>query len=233
MLRKFFVATTATMLGLFSTAQIASVATDTVAAPAPEAEEPKPSLTITGSADAYYKYDFSKTKANTFTSFTGTHNNFSLGMASVKLEHKGNKVGAVLDLGFGPRAKEFAYADDGITQAISTTPGSLYTISFWLNDNSGNSTFSRVSTNGNVTNTGGNGIDLLVYAGVVPTLTSVPEPASLMANLRLSFESQLNKNAVTSPGVGGETLVMNQRAGDHMFLLPADTGEVQFKTINL
>ena len=118
MLRKFFVATTATMLGLFSTAQIASVATDTVAAPAPEAEEPKPSLTITGSADAYYKYDFSKTKANTFTSFTGTHNNFSLGMASVKLEHKGNKVGAVLDLGFGPRAKEFAYADDGITQAI-------------------------------------------------------------------------------------------------------------------
>ena len=107
MLRKFFVATTATMLGLFSTAQIASVATDTVAAPAPEAEEPKPSLTITGSADAYYKYDFSKTKANTFTSFTGTHNNFSLGMASVKLEHKGNKVGAVLDLGFGPRAKFF------------------------------------------------------------------------------------------------------------------------------
>jgi hypothetical protein len=39
-------------------------------------------------------------------------------MASVKFEHKGNKVGAVLDLGFGPRAKEFAYTDEGITQAI-------------------------------------------------------------------------------------------------------------------
>jgi hypothetical protein len=33
-----------------------------------------------------------------------------------------------------------------------------------------------VSTNGNVTNTGGNGIDLLVYAGAVPTLPAVPEP---------------------------------------------------------
>jgi hypothetical protein len=68
-------------------------------------------------------------------------------------------------------------AYDGITQAISTMIGSTYTISFWLDDNSGNSTFSRVSTNGDVADTGGNGIDLLVYAGVVPTLA--PEPASI------------------------------------------------------
>jgi hypothetical protein len=73
---------------------------------------------LSGSADVYYKYDFAKTKANNYTSFTGTHNSFAIGMASVKLEHKGNKVGAVLDLGFGPRAKEFAYTDEGITQAI-------------------------------------------------------------------------------------------------------------------
>jgi hypothetical protein len=39
-------------------------------------------------------------------------------MASVKFEHKGGKVGAVADLGFGPRAKDFSYNDDGITQAI-------------------------------------------------------------------------------------------------------------------
>ena len=39
------------------------------------------------------------------------------------------------------------------------------------------STFSRLSTNGNITGTGGNGIDLLVYAGAIPTL--VPEPESL------------------------------------------------------
>ncbi len=80
------------------------------------AEEPQ--LKISGSVDGYYKYDFAKTAANTFTSFTQTHNSFSLGMASVKLEHTGSKVGGVADLGFGPRAKDFSYADDGITQAI-------------------------------------------------------------------------------------------------------------------
>ena len=118
MLRKIFVALAAITLGLFANAQVASVTSDTTAAPAAETEEAKPALIITGSADVYYKYDFAKTKANTYTSFTGTHNSFALGMASVKLEHKGNKVGAVLDLGFGPRAKEFAYTDEGITQAI-------------------------------------------------------------------------------------------------------------------
>ncbi|HEX6171852.1 MAG TPA: outer membrane beta-barrel protein [Chitinophagaceae bacterium] len=118
MLRKIFVALTAISLGLFANAQVASVTSDTTAIPPAEAEEAKPALIITGSADVYYKYDFAKTKANTYTSFTGTHNSFALGMASVKLEHKGNKVGAVLDLGFGPRAKEFAYTDEGITQAI-------------------------------------------------------------------------------------------------------------------
>ncbi|TMI65783.1 MAG: porin [Bacteroidetes bacterium] len=117
MLRKLFVALTAITVGLFANAQVASVTSDTTAAP-PETEEAKPTLIITGSADVYYKYDFAKTKSNTYTSFTGSHNSFSLGMASVKLEHKGNKVGAVLDLGFGPRAKEFAYTDEGITQAI-------------------------------------------------------------------------------------------------------------------
>jgi hypothetical protein len=118
MLRKIFVALTALTVGLFANAQVASITSDTTALPQAETEEAKPLLTITGSADVYYKYDFAKTKANTYTSFTGTHNSFALGMASVKLEHKGNKVGAVLDLGFGQRAKEFAYTDEGITQAI-------------------------------------------------------------------------------------------------------------------
>ncbi len=79
---------------------------------------PEPLLKISGSVDGYYKYDFAKTAGNTYTSFTQTHNSFSLGMASVKFEHSGDKVSAVADLGFGPRAKDFAYADDGITQAI-------------------------------------------------------------------------------------------------------------------
>jgi len=118
MLRKIFVALAAITVGLFTNAQVASVTSDTTATPTTETEEAKPALIITGSADVYYKYDFAKTKANNYTSFTGTHNSFAIGMASVKLEHKGNKVGAVLDLGFGPRAKEFAYTDEGITQAI-------------------------------------------------------------------------------------------------------------------
>ncbi|MGC2458227.1 MAG: PEP-CTERM sorting domain-containing protein [Gallionellaceae bacterium] len=69
-------------------------------------------------------------------------------------------------------------AYDGISQAIGTTVGDSYDISFWLSDNSGASTFSDISTNGDITNTGGNGINLVVYAGAVPTL-SVPEPGSL------------------------------------------------------
>ena len=117
MLQKFFVAAMGLLSVTFTLAQTASVSADTAGTPSP-AEEKQPVLTITGSMDAYYKYDFAKTKANTYTSFTQSHNSFALGMASVKLEHKGNKVGAVADLGFGPRAKDFAYTDDGITQAI-------------------------------------------------------------------------------------------------------------------
>ena len=81
-------------------------------------EKKEPALLISGSADAYYKYDLSDSKANGFTSFTQTHNSFALGMASIKFEHKGAKVGAVADLGFGQRAKDFSYTDEGISQAI-------------------------------------------------------------------------------------------------------------------
>lgn len=121
MLRKFFVACAAMGASICSFGQEANVTTTTTTAaenkPVPE-EEKKPFLTITGSADVYYRYDFAKTKLNNLTSFTGTQNNFALGMASVKFEHKGEKIGMVADLGFGNRAKEFAYADEGITQTI-------------------------------------------------------------------------------------------------------------------
>lgn len=39
-------------------------------------------------------------------------------MASLKMEHSIGKVGFVADLGFGKRAQEFSYNDNGITQAI-------------------------------------------------------------------------------------------------------------------
>ena len=70
-------------------------------------------------------------------------------------------------------------AYDGITQAVATTVGTSYTIDFSLMDTGELTTFSRLSTNGNVVDTHGNGADLLVYAGAVPTLAT-PEPASLV-----------------------------------------------------
>src|SRR5882757_1510198 len=80
--------------------------TTKAAAPAP------PALAITGSADFYYRYNFDN-QVNRHTSFTSSHNQAKLGMASVKFEHKTATVDMVADLGFGPRAKEFAYNDDG------------------------------------------------------------------------------------------------------------------------
>src|SRR2546423_2841006 len=95
-------------------------------------------LTITGSADIYYKYDFGKAKSNNLTSFTNSHNTFELGMATVKLEHKTAKVDMVADLGFGKRAQEFSYNDQGILASIkqlyiSYSPKSLlkFTAGSW------------------------------------------------------------------------------------------------------
>lgn len=121
MLQKYFVAALLVLSPLFllsQTASVESLPADTASKAAAEEPKKEPFLTITGSVDGYYRYDFADTKANSLTSFTQTHNSFSLGMASVKFEHKGDKVSAVADLGFGPRAKDFAYTDEGITQAI-------------------------------------------------------------------------------------------------------------------
>lgn len=124
MLRKFL-STSCAVLFIFiaSVAQEASVGTATTTPVTGESEtepkeEPKPTLAITGSADVFFKYDFSKQVSNSFTSFTKTQNAFSLGMASVKFEHTGSKIGMVADLGFGTRAAEFSYNDQGILSAV-------------------------------------------------------------------------------------------------------------------
>lgn len=96
----------------------------TVAAPAG-------GLKISGYVDAYYRFNFSNPKKevvedpgftgspyNNLTSFTNSHNSFELGMASVKLEHSVGKVGMVADLGFGKRAEEFSYNDEGTLLAV-------------------------------------------------------------------------------------------------------------------
>jgi hypothetical protein len=64
-------------------------------------------------------------------------------------------------------------AYDAITQAIATTIAAQYTITFQLWDDGPLTTFSRLSTNGNTTDTGGNGANLLVYAG-----DSIPRPSN-------------------------------------------------------
>jgi hypothetical protein len=91
------------------------------ASPAAPAEEIKPTTSITGSVDVYWRYNFSNPAGgahNNFTSFTNSHNRFELGMASVKFEHKTAKFDIVADLGFGKRATEFAYNDQGVLAAI-------------------------------------------------------------------------------------------------------------------
>jgi hypothetical protein len=70
-------------------------------------------------------------------------------------------------------------AYDSITQAIPTTTGALYTITFQLTDDGPLTTFRNLSTNGQPS-TGGNGIGLLVYAGNgTPVPATVPLPAAL------------------------------------------------------
>jgi hypothetical protein len=123
MLRKFFATGILLCTTLFSFSQENSVAVSNAPVPPGETKsedppEKKPALIITGSADAYFRYDLNKQASNNKTSFTGTHHSFAIGMASVKLEHAGSKVGAVLDLGFGPRAAEFSYNEDGIFAAV-------------------------------------------------------------------------------------------------------------------
>jgi hypothetical protein len=72
-------------------------------------------------------------------------------------------------------------AYDGITQGFTTVVGDTYTISFFLineNRNLALTNFSRLSTNGDVTDVLGNAADVLVYAGAIPT-TATPEPATI------------------------------------------------------
>jgi len=82
-------------------------------------------------------------------------------------------------------------AYDGIDQNISTVAGQQYTLSFWLSDDSELTTAQQLSTNGDTMDTGGNGIDVLAYAGVGIPVEGGPaaapeiDPASAMSALTL------------------------------------------------
>lgn len=82
-------------------------------------------------------------------------------------------------------------AYDALDQVVSTTVGNTYTLSFWYRDSGELTTFSDLSTNLDVTDSGGNGIDILAYAqaGLPPACPpgevctnsgqGVPEPGTL------------------------------------------------------
>ncbi len=78
----------------------------------------KDKVKVSGSADVYYKFHPVQTSGATATSFTGTQNQFTLGMASVKFQYSTKKLDMVADLGFGPRVREYTYTETGISQAI-------------------------------------------------------------------------------------------------------------------
>ena len=72
-------------------------------------------------------------------------------------------------------------AYDAITQLVSTNIGDSYTLSFAYSENSSLTNFSDLSTNGDVTDTGGNGADILAYAQAgIPAATVTPEPSSML-----------------------------------------------------
>jgi hypothetical protein len=118
MLQKFFATAIA----------VAGISSYSFAQDSTEIKSPK--LAISGYVDAYYRYNFANAKnirdgfgnpdpkTNNYTSFTNSQNSFELGMASLKLEHSIGKVSAVVDLGFGKRAEEFAYNDANTMFAI-------------------------------------------------------------------------------------------------------------------
>jgi hypothetical protein len=77
-------------------------------------------------------------------------------------------------------------AYDELSQTVGTTIGDVYEVSFAATDNGPLNTYSALSTNGDTTDTGGNGIDILVYAQAAPPPLNTPEP-STWAMMMLGF----------------------------------------------
>jgi len=76
-------------------------------------------------------------------------------------------------------------AYDGIDQAFPTVIGDTYDIAFQLNPGGANTpVYTDVSNNGDTTDTGGDGIDLVVYAGnTTPPGNTAPDAASTLGLL--------------------------------------------------
>jgi hypothetical protein len=123
---------------------------------------------------------------STFSGATGTSTPVGWTYANTYGATYGGVVTASCGVGGGNCWYDGAVqAYDAISQTITTTPEHLYQISFWVAENSGCSTdteyglpcnFSDLSTNGDTTDTGGNGIDVTVYAqaGLPPAASTGP-----------------------------------------------------------
>jgi PEP-CTERM motif len=97
----------------------------------------------------------------------------------------GAAASGVLEAGCGVGGSNYWYdgavqAYDAISQTVATNIGDTYEISFNLNGGgSQDGVYSRLSTNGDTTDPGGNGIDVLAYAQAgLPPPGTVPEPST-------------------------------------------------------
>ncbi len=78
-------------------------------------------------------------------------------------------------------------AYDGIVQSFSTNAGDTYNLTFDLyNDDSDVTAYQPISTNGDTTDTGGNGVDVFAYAGNAIPSNSVPDETSTFALLAVA-----------------------------------------------
>lgn len=78
-----------------------------------EATEETTALTLSGSVDAYFRTNFNApNKGDNFQAPASSFGNlpgFSLGMANIIAKYEGQKVGAVVDLVFGPRGEDAVF----------------------------------------------------------------------------------------------------------------------------
>src|SRR5690554_6288085 len=85
------------------------------------AEESK--ITLSGSVDAYYRANFSGPNKGEYAQSPGTSfanlPGFALGMANVIAAHKGEKVGFVADLVFGPRGTDAVFLSTGSANIVN------------------------------------------------------------------------------------------------------------------
>lgn len=102
----------------------------------------------------------------------------------------GATFGGVLQAGCGFGGSNCWYdgavqAYDAISQTVATTIGDTYEISFNFNGGSPDGgIYSALSTNGDVTDTGGNGINLTVYAQAgLPPIPGTPEASTWLMML--------------------------------------------------